>query len=101
MRMLMIVQMPIDSFNAAARNGTVAATMRRILEDTKPESAHFTELDGRRAGILVVDVKSAADIPRLSEPWFLQFNAEVQFRIAMTVEDLAQADLAGLGKKWG
>jgi hypothetical protein len=42
----------------------------------------------------------ASDIPRLAEPWFLSFNAEVEFRIAMTPEDLAHADLDALGKKW-
>jgi hypothetical protein len=36
----------------------------------------------------------------LAEPWFLQFNAEVEYRIAMTPEDLGRADLGALGKKW-
>lgn len=101
MRTLMIVQMPHEPFNAAVRNGTVAATMKKILDDAKPEAAYFTELDGLRTGILVVDLPSASDIPRLAEPWFLHFNADVKFRIAMVPEDLGHADLAGLGKKWG
>jgi len=48
-----------------------------------------------------VDVAKPSDVPRLAEPWFLNFNAEVRFRIVMKPEDLAQADLEGLGKKWG
>ena len=68
--------------------------------DLKPEAAYFTERDGRRGGIFVVDLQSASDIPKLAEPWFLSFNAEVEFRIAMTPEDLAHADLNALGKKW-
>jgi hypothetical protein len=74
--------------------------MRQILDATKPEAAYFTERDGRRGGILVVNMDKASDIPRLAEPWFLSFNAEVEFRIAMTPEDLAHADLDALGKKW-
>lgn len=101
MRTLMLVKMPLEPFNTAIRNGSAGATMKKILDDVKPEVAYFTEVDGCRSGILTVDVQSPSDIPRLSEPWFLTFNAEVNFRIAMTVEDLAKADLPGLGKKWG
>ena len=31
---------------------------------------------------------------------FLTLNAEVEFRIAMTPEDLGRANLDALGKKW-
>lgn len=101
MRVLMLIQMPIEPFNTAVKNGTVGAKMRQIMDATKPEAAYFTERDGRRGGILVVNMEKASDIPRLAEPWFLTFNAEVEFRIAMTPEDLAHADLESLGKKWG
>jgi hypothetical protein len=97
----MLVQMPLEPFNNAVRGGTAGATMKKILDDAKPEAVYFTELDGRRTGILVVDVKNPSDIPRFAEPWFLSFNAEVKFRIAMKPEDLADADLESLGKKWG
>jgi hypothetical protein len=96
----MLVQFPIEPFNTATRNGTVGAKMKQILDELKPEAAYFTERDGRRGGIFVVDVKSASDIPKFAEPLFLSFNAEVEFRIAMTPEDLAHADLNALGKKW-
>jgi hypothetical protein len=88
MRVLMLIQFPIEPFNAAVKNGTVGAKMRQILDATKPEAAYFTERDGRRGGILVVNMDKASDIPRLAEPWFLTFNAEVEVRIAMTPEDL-------------
>ncbi len=101
MRVLMLLQFPIEPFNTAVKNGTVGAKMRQILDATKPEAAYFTERDGHRGGILVVNMDKASDIPRLAEPWFHSFNAEVEFRIAMTPEDLAHADLDALGKKWG
>ena len=75
--------------------------MKKILDDAKPEAAYFGERDGKRGGVLIVDVAKPSDVPRLAEPWFLSFNAEVKFRVAMTPEDLAQADLNALGKKWG
>ena len=101
MRVLMLLQFPIEPFNTAVKNGTVGAKMRQILDATKPEAAYFTERDGHRGGILVVNMDNASDIPRLAEPWFLTFHAEVEIRIAMTPEDLAHADLDALGKKWG
>jgi hypothetical protein len=51
--------------------------------------------------VLVVDVKDPSDVPRLAEPWFLTFNASVEFRIATTPEDLGRAGLEALGKTWG
>jgi hypothetical protein len=100
MRMIMLVQLPIEPFNSAVKNGTVSAKMKKILEAIKPEHAWFGEREGKRGGILIVNVDSPSDIPRLAEPWFLTFDAEVEFRIAMTPEDLGRADLDGLGKKW-
>ena len=48
----------------------------------------------------MVNVNSPSDVPALAEPLFLTFNAEVEFRIAMTPEDLSRAGLDALGKKW-
>ena len=101
MRMVMLVQFPIEPFNTLARNGIVGQKMKHILDDAKPEAVYFSERDGHRGGILIVNVESPKDVPRLAEPWFLSFNAEVEFRIAMTPDDLAHANLDGLGKKWG
>ena len=39
-------------------------------------------------------------IPAIAEPWFLIFNADVKFRIAMTPDDLKKSDLDAAGKKW-
>jgi hypothetical protein len=101
MRMMMHVEFPLEPFNTKVRNGTAGPTMMKILEDAKPEAAYFGEQDGKRGGILIVDVAKPSDVPRLAEPWFLNFNAEVKFRVAMTPADLAESDLNALGKKWG
>ena len=101
MRMIMLVQCPIEPFNTLVKKGTVGAKMKAILAATKPEAAYFTEREGHRGAIFVVDVNGAADVTRLAEPWFLSFNAEVEFRIAMTAEELGGSGLEALGKKWG
>ena len=101
MRMLMHIQFPLEPFNSAVRDGTAGQKIQRILEAIKPEAAYFSEHNGHRGGTLVVQVGEPSDIPRLAEPFFLTFNAEVEFRIAMTPDDLAGADLESLGRTWG
>jgi hypothetical protein len=100
MRMLVHVKFPHEPFNAAVRNGSAGKTIERILSDTKPEAVYFTEYDGRRGAIMIVDVADASRIPTLAEPWFLMFNADVSAHIVMTPEDLGRAGLDALGKKW-
>jgi uncharacterized protein (DUF885 family) len=100
MRMVMKVWMPVEPFNTLVRNGTAGAKMQQILEDIKPEAAYFTAQDGHRGGIIIVNINDTSDIPHYAEPFFLTFNAEVQFHPAMTPEDLGRADLAAIGKKW-
>ena len=100
MRVLLTVTLPLEPFNTAVRNGTAGATLNRIIEDSKPESVYFTELDGNRTAILVINLERASQIPAFAEPWFLSFNGNCQFRTVMTPEDLAQAELDELGKKW-
>lgn len=100
MRMLMQVTLPLEPFNAAVRDGSIGQKMKRILEANKPEAAYFTEQDGHRGGVLVVNVKDPSDIPVLAEPWFLLLNANVQFRVAMTPEELGRSNLEALGKTW-
>ena len=101
MRMLMHVQLPIEPFNTAVRDGSVGQKMQRILEAIKPEAAYFCAQNGHRGGILVGDVPDPSAVPVLAEPWFLTFNAEVEFQVAMTPEDLVRANLPALGKTWG
>jgi hypothetical protein len=47
-----------------------------------------------------VDVADASKIPAFAEPWFLTFNADIEFHAVMSPQDLAQAGLEGLGKAW-
>ncbi len=100
MRMLITATMSVDKFNAAVRDGTASEKISHILELTKPEAVYFTETNGRRTALIIADVAEPASVPALSEPWFLNFDAQVEFRIAMTSADLRQAGLEKLGKKW-
>jgi len=74
--------------------------MGKILEETKPEHVYFTEQNGNRGVLMIVEVEDASKIPALAEPWYLNFEADIEYRIAMTPEDLHKADLDTIGKKW-
>ena len=101
MRMLLNVSFPHEPFNTAVRNGTVGETINKILQAIKPEAVYFTEQDGHRGAILIVNLENPSQVPALAEPWFLHFHADCKFRVVMTPEDLQRAGLAELGKKWG
>jgi hypothetical protein len=96
----MNVTFPHEPFNTAVRNGTAGETIGKILEAVKPEMIYFTEQNGKRGAVLIVNVERASQIPALAEPWFLSFNADCKIGIAMTPEDLQQAGLDDIGKNW-
>jgi hypothetical protein len=92
MRMLMRVSIPVETGNAAAKAGTLGSTVEKILADLKPEAVYFfTDDNGNRSGSVVFDLKDTSQIPGISEPWFLAFNAKVSFRPVMNPQDLAAA----------
>ncbi len=100
MKMLVNVILPIEPFNSMVREGTVGPLLGRVIDDIKPESIYFTEQDGCRGVVMIVNVPDASAIPAIAEPWFLNFEAHCEFRIAMSPDDLMKANLGKLAEKW-
>jgi hypothetical protein len=100
MRMILDITVPHEPFNSLVRKGEAGKKLGKILEDLKPEAVYFSEHDGKRGAYVIVDMADPSKIPALAEPWFLTFNADVKFRVAMTPEDLKKAGLDEIGKKW-
>lgn len=98
--MLMLAKLPHEEFNDTVRDGSNGEKMRKIIEAAKPEAVYFSEFDGQRTALMVVDMKDPSDVPAYAEPWFLTFNADVEFRVAMTPADLEKAGLDNLAKEW-
>jgi hypothetical protein len=98
--MLLTAELPHEPFNTLVRQGKAGETIRRVLDAIKPEAVYFTEQDGKRGAIFVVDVKEPSRVPALAEPLFLSFNADCKFRVVMSPDDLAKAGLEELGKTW-
>jgi hypothetical protein len=68
MRMLIQVKIPPEEFNAAVKDGSVGQKINRILEETKPEAVYFTEYEGQRGAVMIVDLKDSSQVPGYAEP---------------------------------
>ena len=102
MRMMLTVTFPTAKFNELSRQGQVGPKLRQIIEDTKPEAIYFGKGNkGQRGVVVVVDVPTPADVSRVTEPWYLGFEATVETAICMTTEDVAKIDMEALAKKYG
>jgi hypothetical protein len=100
MRMLMNVRIPHEPFNTLTKEGKAGVILQNIIQELKPEFIFFTEQGGTRGAVAIVDINNPSEIPSFSEPFFLNFNADCEFRVAMSPEDLGRAGLEDLGKKW-
>lgn len=104
MRMLLRVSIPVESGNAAAKDGSLGPIIEGILDDLKPEAAYFFADDnGQRSASIIFDMKDTSQIPAIAEPWFLAFNAQVSLRPIMNPQDLAKAgpSIGEVAKKYG
>ncbi len=91
MRCLLKVSIPTDIGNERIADGTLGRTIESILNELKPEAAYFAEEQGLRTGFIVCNIEKESQIPAIAEPWFLAFNARVEFHPAMTLADLKSA----------
>lgn len=100
MRIMMQITIPHEPFNTYVKEGNVGQLIGRVLEETTPEAVYFTEQDGHRGAVAFYNVTKDSQVPSLAEPWFLAFNADCRFRVAMTPDDLKAAGLEEVGKRW-
>jgi len=100
MRMLLDVKFPHEPFNSLVRKGVAGKKIEDALDAIKPESVYFTDQDGQRGAVMVVNLADPSKLPAMAEPLFLTFNADLKLRIAMTPDDLKKSGLDSIGKKW-
>jgi hypothetical protein len=100
MRMLLSVTFPPEPFNTLVKEKKAGQILNQILSELRPEAAYFAEENGSRSAVLIINFTEPSQVPFFAEPFFLNFNADCRFRVAMTAEDLAKADLDKLGEKW-
>lgn len=90
MRFLFRISFPVEAGNASAKKDGFKA-IQSILEEQKPEAAYFVAENGKRTGILIINMEDASEIPAIAEPWFLALNATIEVTPAMVPADLHKA----------
>ena len=86
----MKVSFPVESGNAAARKDGFKS-IQSILQKQNPEAVYFLAENGRRTGLLILNLEDASQIPEYAEPWFLAFNADIHLSPVMVPSDLQKA----------
>jgi hypothetical protein len=89
--MVMKIELDIEAANAATRDGSLGQKIEAILSEQKPEAVYFIAANGNRTGLVVVNMKDESEIPFYAEPWFLAFDANIEFYPAMIPADLMKA----------
>jgi hypothetical protein len=90
MRFLLRVTFPVEAGNASAKKDGFGA-IQSILQEQKPEAAYFLTADGKRTGLLILNLENASQLAEFSEPWFLALNAEINWSPVMLPGDLQKA----------
>jgi len=91
MRTLLKVTIPVETGNSTITNGTLPKTLESILKDLNPEASYFFTNNGERTAFIVFDLEEPSQIPTIAEPFFISFNAKVDFQPVMNLQDLQKA----------
>ncbi|MGE0617146.1 MAG: hypothetical protein AB7P04_16065, partial [Bacteriovoracia bacterium] len=65
--------------------------MKTLLTEVRPENFYFGIKNGQRAFFCVVNVEGSHELPRITEPFWLGFRANVECTAIMTQEDFRKS----------
>jgi hypothetical protein len=78
----------VEKGNQAFIDGSLGKTMESVMSKLKPEAAYFTTLNGKRGGMLFLDLAEPSQVVEAVEPFFLNLNAAVDIVPVMNGDDL-------------
>ena len=64
MRMMLKVSLPVDKVSVSIKDCILVTKIQSILADFKPETAYFTEFDGKRPDLIFFDTKDTSETGR-------------------------------------
>jgi hypothetical protein len=99
-KVLFKISFPVERFNELARQGAAGPKLASILEATKPESIYFTGNQSGRGAVAVYDLADGSQVPAIGEPWFLTFNAHIEYSVAISGQEMQKANLDDVIKRW-
>ncbi|MDN0198231.1 DUF3303 family protein [Streptomyces sp. S.PNR 29] len=88
MRMMLKATLDTEKANEAIRSGKMPELLKEQLDHLKPEAAYFGPENGHRACFFVFDMQDSSQLPPTAEPFFSQFNAEIEVFPVMNAEDV-------------
>jgi hypothetical protein len=93
MKFIVEVEFPLEPFNTYVRKGSIGEKIGDVLGAVKPEVIYFTDSGVGRGAVMIVELDSASQAPHITEPFMLNFDASVHYRVAMAPEELQSAGL--------
>ncbi len=94
MRMLMTVQIPTATGNAAIKDGSLPKIVGASLDALKAEAAYFTTRNGMRTALIFFDMADPSDMPPAAEPFFMGLGASITLEPVMSATEMR----AGVGR---
>ena len=91
MRFIARVTLPVQAGNQFCRDKEMNRKMETILSEVRPETVYFGVENGQRTLFCVVNVEQSHDLPRVSEPFWLGLQANVDFIPVMNQEEFKKA----------
>ncbi|MCP4315788.1 MAG: hypothetical protein GY789_07150 [Hyphomicrobiales bacterium] len=90
-RMMLKVQIPIQSGNRAIENGTMGTIFESLMQKIKPEAAYFSQEGGLRTAYFVYVMDGTFEFAEIHEPLIQGLGARVYDQPALTWEDIGKA----------
>jgi hypothetical protein len=91
MRVLVRAMIPTVSGTQMVKDPKFLQNIEDYIKKFSCEAAYFTEINGNRTMVFVLDLPSTDMIPAIAEPLFQGFEANVEIHPAMNLDDLKSA----------
>ena len=91
MRVLVRAMIPTTAGNKMVKDPNFLKTIEDYTKKFNCEAAYFTEVNGHRTMVLILDLPSTDMIPVIAEPLFQVYEANVEIHPAMNLDDLKKA----------
>ena len=77
MKFMVKAAIPTEAGNALVRDPNMQSSMESVMGDIRPETTYFTIDNGKRTVYFIVNIDTAEDMPRIAEPLWLSWGADV------------------------
>jgi hypothetical protein len=91
MRVLVRAMIPTTTGNKMVKDPNFLKSIEDYTKKFNCEASYFTEVNGNRTMVFVLDLPSQDMIPAIAEPLFQGFDANVEIHPAMNLNDLKKA----------